>query len=212
MDIKIDIKDDRLFTDVAGVVDRDDFEVEIKRIRKALGLNDNTSDDYFNSLPESKINKEVETSRKQLYLPIVFTEVIAAAALLNKIDNSDYSPAYLACKWDGETFDKEGNTPDETYSIILSPGARDVDVMKAYKQYRRELGNFKDIPQYKYIHQVWPVNKKKPSIRKHREWYLAYKAGKKIEDIARKEKNYHNSTIRKAVESYESFIRKVRTS
>ena len=60
----------------------------------------------------------------------MFKPVIESVVFSNCITDSDYSPAYLDRKSDG-TFDKEGATPDETYFIVLSPGARDKDVINA---------------------------------------------------------------------------------
>lgn len=235
MDIKIDIENERHFIDVAPVVDRDDFAKEVERIRQALGIKIPLNEKDF-SYPltkekQKKIDDEIEKSRKLLYLPIVFRKVIEAVVFCNQVSDSDYSPAYLDRKSDG-TFDKEGATPDDTYFIVLSPGARDKDVIKAYQEYRDQLGNVKGVPDYKYIHQVWEINKNKPSLKKYREWCKAIKAGDSYANIADKETKkcpmpenhktgkkkpkgctcYDESTIRKGVATYESLVWKTRTS
>ena len=48
MDIKIDITDDRLFADVAPVVDRDKFSKEIGRIRTVVGISTLLPQDKYN--------------------------------------------------------------------------------------------------------------------------------------------------------------------
>ncbi|OQY69195.1 hypothetical protein B6D29_00070 [Microgenomates bacterium UTCPR1] len=215
MDIQINIKDDRLYTDVASVVDREDFLKEVKRIRSALDIEIPLSDDQLSKIPTDdeikKMDVEVEKSRKRLYLPITYSGVITAVVYRNEVSDSDYSPAYLDCKRDVFYYMDEATTPDDTYYIVLSPGAREKDVLKAYRKYTSQLGNFKGVPKYEYIHKIWDVSKEQPSIRKHREWYLAYKSGKKPSQIAKNEVNFHESTIRKGIEKYESFIWKTPT-
>lgn len=238
MEIKIDIDDERHFVDIAPVVDREDFAKEIERIRLALELKTPLESNDYSTIPTkdelSRIDAEIEKSRKRLYLPIVFRSVIGAVVFRNEVTNADYSPAYLDSELYG-TFDTEGITPDETYFIVLSPGARDTDVIKALQEYRDQLGNVKGVPKYKYIHQVWEVNKNKPSLRKYRKWYLAKNNGSSIADIAENETKecpiypvdekhstekkrhkgctcYSESTIRKGVDVYESLIWKTRTS
>ncbi|HZE86973.1 MAG TPA: hypothetical protein VE090_02080 [Methylomirabilota bacterium] len=182
----------------------------------------------------SRIDTEIEKSRKRLYLTIVFRSVIGAVVFRNEVTNEDYSPAYLDSELHG-TFDTEGITPDETHFIVLSPGARDADVIKALQEYREQLGNVKGVPKYKYIHQVWEVNKNKPSLKKFRNWYKAIKNGSSPADIAENEtkdcpiystnehhptgKNkpkgctcYSESMIRKGFDIYESLVWKTRTS
>lgn len=215
MDIQINIDDDRHFTDVASVVDREDFSKEIRRIRSVLKieipLNGNELSRIRSKEEDKQLDIEVERSRKRLYLPIVFSNVIIAVVFRNEVTKTDYSPAYLAHKNGSFYQDGEATTPDDTYYIVLSPGAREKDVLKAYRKYTSQLGNVDGIPKYKYIHRIWDVSKKQPSIRKHREWYLAYKSGKKPSQIAKNEVNFHESTIRKGIEKYESFIWKTPT-
>jgi len=236
MNIKIDIKDERHFIDVAPVVDRDDFIKEVERIRFALGIKIPLSDNDFSKIltkdESAKIDDEIEKSRKHLYLPIVFRSVIGAVVFRNEVTDEDYSPAYLDCQWDG-SFDKEGATPDETYSIVLSPGVRDEDVLKALQKYRDQLGNVKEAPNYKYIHQIWEVNKNKPSLRKYRDWYQTINDGDTFADIAQEETSkcpilgdkhkkgkgkpkectcYDESTIRKGIDVYKALLWKTRTS
>lgn len=235
MNIEIDIKDDRYFTDVASVVDREDFTSEVKRLRDIFGVASliQPSDD-FRPLTDDEndhIDEEVEKTRKKLYLPITFRSVITAAVFRNKIENDDYSPAYIESTYHG-TFDTEGATPDVTFQIVISPNARDEDVIRAFQKYRDQLGNVKGVSEYKYIHEVWDRNKKKPSIKKYRKWYFAYKSGLSYSKIAENElincpiPQPHNtgkgkskeclcfdeSTIRKAIETYKSLIWKTPTS
>lgn len=235
MDIQIDIANDRHFTDVAPVVDREDFSKEIERLRSVLkpiiqDIDSNPSK-IISKNERQNIDSEIDKSRKQLYLPIVFRPVIEAVVFNNCVTDADYSPAYLDCKWNGETFDKEGNTPDETYSIILSPGVKDEEVIQALQKYRDRLGNVKRISNYEYIHRVWDVSKEKPAIKKYRKWYKAINKGKSPAEIAEVEtkncpiegnhstgKNkpkgctcYDESTIRKGYDTYKSLVWKVPT-
>lgn len=217
MDIEIDITDDRHFIDVAPVVDRDDFTKEIERIRTALGVTIPLPKDYFPKYPNPKqeklIDSEVEQGRKTLCLPVVFRSVISSVVFYNSVTDQDYSAVLLVKKSD--TFLNRVSTPDETYSIVLSPGARDKDVLKAYQEYRDMLGNVKGVPYYEFTNQVWEINKKKPSIKKYRKWYQAIKAGNSFASVADKEANdgtfYDESTIRKGVDTYKTLLRKTPT-
>lgn len=234
MKIEIDIEDDRLFTDVALIVDRKDFSDEVERLRKVFGINFTHGEKgNFKAVSKSldeKIEREIETSRKHLYLPVVFRTVIETVVFRNRVTKADYSPAYLDCIQNG-TFDKEGATPDDTYIIVLSPGARDEDVIKAYQQYRDQLGNIKGVPRYQYIHQVWDIEIAKPAIRKHRKWYHAWTSGSTYVQICDAEadecpiKNKHNTgkskskecshydegTIKRGIERYEALVLQTRT-
>lgn len=235
MDIKIEIDDERHFADVAPIVDREDFAREVERIRSALRLKIPLSNDYLlkplDEDEEMMIDAEVEKSRKTLLLPSVFKSVICSVVFRNEVTNIDYSPAYLV--HESENFyDADGEpTPDETYSIVLSPGVRDKDVLKALWKYRDELGNIQGVSEYKYIHSVWEVNKNKPSLRKYRDWYQTIENKGTYADIATEEtKNctmpdehktgkkklkgctcYDESTIRKGVTTYKSLIWKTPT-
>lgn len=234
MDIEIDLKDERHFTDVAPIVDREDFVNEVERIRNVLKIHIPLSDKELSKIPtkadEKIINSEIEKSRKHLYLPIVFKSVIASVVFRNEVTDRDYSSAYLDSDLHG-TFDDEGITPDETHYIVLSPGARDTDVLKAYQDYRDHLGNDKSIASYKYIHRVWETNISKPSLKKYRKWYLARRKGISFQEIATMETDdcpvkrdhktgkdkpkdcacYEESTIRKGVDTYENLVWKTRT-
>lgn len=230
MDIKIDIDDDRLFADVAPVVDRDKFSKEVERIRSAIGIKTPLSPKRILQFKEvDLLEKEAERSRLRLYLPIVFRRVIEKAALCGKISDGDYLPAYLDSKLG--TFDTRGNKVDETFFIVLSPNVRDDDVLKALSEYRHQIGNESGVPNYKYINPIWKTDIKKPSVKKYREWYLARKLEVPYKDIADREtyncpikelhdigKNkpkgctcFHESTIRKGVETYKSLIEKTPT-
>lgn len=234
MRFNIKIHDDRYFIDVASVVDRKDFITEIEKIRSRLKieipLSINEALRVLSDEENLQIDREVDTVRKNLYLPETFKSVILAAAFRNEITDEDYSPAYLKNTHNG-TFDKDGATPDETFSIVISPQARDKDVIRAFQEYRDQLGNIKGL-EIDYIHQVWAKNKKKPSIRKYRDWYIGIESGKTFKKICEEEikkcpiQEMHNtdrnkpkgctcfdeSTIRKGVETYESLIWKTPTS
>lgn len=188
--IEIDIKDFRHYTDVVIVVDRDDFKQEIDRIIEVLknkslySLPDNI---MLTKEQEAIIDEEIESARKALFLPIVFRPVISAVVFRNKITDKDYSPAYLISDWKGETFDKKGETPDETYYIVLSPGVTNEDVEYVLSKYREQINNIKGVPYYKYIHSPWSYTKKQPAIVKHRKWYFQNQDGKSIAEICNDE-------------------------
>lgn len=236
MDIEIDLTDERHFTDVALIVDRKDFQREVQRIRDVLKIKIPLNEKELSKIPsqveEELITSEIEKGRKRMYLPIIFRDVIASVVFRNEVTDRDYSPAYLDSDLHG-TFEDEGITPDETHYIVLSPGARDTDVLKAYQDYRDHLGNDKSIASYKYIHRIWGINKKKPSLRKYRKWYFAFDYGKSISEIAEEETKecpiysvdekhptgrkkpkgctcFTESAIRKGIDTYETLIWKTR--
>lgn len=230
MDIEIEIEDERLFTDVALIVDHDDFKKEIILIRKEFGIKDllpnDKFSDYFQKLEIGKCNEFddlVRNSRKKLFLQIVFEPVIKKAALCGKVLDGDFRPAILESKI--EAFDE--NTPDETYSIILSPWVRDKDVLRALQEYRDQLGNIEGASEYEFISSIWENEDGKPAIKNHREWYLKNKNGMSTEDIctelsdkcpySNKHKTkprlpgctcFDESTIRKGIKDYSSLILK----
>ncbi len=236
MDIQIDIREDRHFIDVAPVVDREDFTQEVKRIRQIFKvicpLKEKDILRLSDKNQQKKIDSEIEKSRKKLYLPKVFIPVIEASVFRNKVTDKDYSPAYLEYKWDDNFYSNgEAVSPDETYSIVLSPNVRNEDVLKSLQEYRDQVGNVRGIPSYQYIHQVWEQNKKKPSIKKYRNWYHLIKNGNSYSGVAEKETQacpiagnhetgkdkpksctcYDESTIRKGVDTYESLVGKTPT-
>ena len=229
MDIEIELNDDRHFSDVALIVDRDDFQDEVKRLRSVFDTN--LKKDILPQDVEEQnkyIDSEVEISRKALCLPIVFRKVIEAVVFRNKVTDDDYSPAYLDSTWD--TFNDEYNTPDETYYIVLSPSVRDKDVLLALQQYRDRLGNEKLASKYQMIQKIWDMDTGKPSVKYHRKWYFQNLAGMTFEEISQQEqdtcsaathRSKHNrvknctcfdvSTIRKAIKTYDQLLGKVRT-
>lgn len=230
MDIEINLTDDRFFADVAPVVDRKGFSDEIKRIRLAIGIETPLSKEELPKFSKiALLEKEVEKSRKRLYLPVVFKRVIEKAVLCGIISDGDYLPAYLDSTLD--TFDAHGNKVDETFFIVLSPNVRDNDVLNALWEYRTQTGSEKGAPEYKYINPIWKTDKKKPSIRQYRKWYLSIIAGKTFPDICSEEyencpieekhesekkkpkecTHYSESTIRKGVDTYKSLIWKTPT-
>lgn len=243
-DIKIEINDEKLFTDVALVVDQDEFTKEIKLLRKTyqkvFKKKKLLSEEEFRTFKRriygtKKFDETIDLSRKRLFLPITFRRIIQKAAFCGKIKEGDYLPAYLDSRPSTPSmpsFDKEGNFPDQTYFIVISPGARDNDVIHALQKYRDQLGNIDGIKDYKYIPQDWEVEKGKPAIKKYREWYLASKKGKSPEEIQgelfskcphikQKQKHetkprlkgctcYDESTIRKGIATYEKLLWKSR--
>ena len=229
MDIEIDIKDERHYTDIALIIDRDDFGIEINRLRSVFDTN--LKKDILPQEVEEQnkyIDSEVEISRKSLCLPIVFRKVIEAVVFRSKVTNDDYSPAYLDSTWD--TFNDEYNTPDETYFIVLSPSVRDKDVLQVLQQYRDRLGNEKLASKYQMIQKIWDISSGMPSIKNHRKWYFQNLAGMTFEKISQQEQDsctatthrnkdnrvknctcYDVSTIRKAIKTYDQLLGKVRT-
>lgn len=240
MTIEIDIKDDKHYLDVAIVVDRNDFQKEITQIKLDSGITSPMEGEDLNQFimglykqkKATQFDSRIEQARKTLRLPITFFPVIEAAALKNKVSDTDYKPAYLI--HDLDVYDDEGYEVGEKYSIVISPSARDSDVLKALQEYRDQLDNEKGVADYKYIGTIWGIEKGKPSIKSYRSWYLAVKSGTSYQQICEQETArcplviegsthvtgkgkpkdctcYDESMIRKGVKTYENLIRKTPT-
>lgn len=228
MEIKINIDDERLFCDIAPVVDRDDFLEEIERIRATLKINTPLNKTQYlefiagiyETPVEGQLKSEIEESRKRLHLPIVFRQLIKKAALCGVVEKDDYKTAYLDHIIDDHT--NQGGDVADTYVIVLSPTAEDRDVLNALRQYRKNEHGY-------YVMPSWKKDKTKSSFKKYREWYFAVKNGGTIPDICDKENIscpivephdikkgnkkqkgctcYSESTIRKGFATYQTLVR-----
>ena len=238
--IKIKIDDIRHFTDVALVVDQEEFLDEVKHIKSVFKIHQPLSQEeyysFIRSLSLSKkdrkhFDKVIEQARKKLSLPITFLEIIKKAAFCGIVESDDYSPAFLEYK--ESYFDDKDEIPDLTFSIVISPRVRDEDVLKALQQYRDQLGNITGIPEYEYIPLARDFETGKPAIKNYRKWYLSEKNGKSPKEIESmiiakcpvhgnyttkgSSKNlkdctcYDESTMRKGIKVYKSLLRKSRT-
>lgn len=243
MEIQIDIKDDKLFTDVALVVDQPGFIETIEETRKQFDFELPTTLDkhiayknkIYNSKKKLKLQQTIEQVRRKLRLSNIFIKVIEKAIFVGEIKDSDYSPALLFSE--DSYFDNQATEPDYKYSILLSPQARDEDVLRALQKYRDEIQNYikrkKIGDDYAFIPIVSDdVIQSKPNIRDHRQWYIDfYEAKKPIGDIYQgcidscpitephevgknKPKGcrcFDKSTIRKGIRAYKNLLRKSRT-
>lgn len=237
MTIEIDIKDNKRFLDVAIVVDRQDFRVEVERIRQEFNIPFPLNAvqlrqfimDLYKQKKETTFRDRIEKARKTLRLPITFLNVIEAVALTNRVDDSNYKPAFLTHKLD--VYNEEAGEVSEIYSIVLSPNARDSDVLKALQEYRDQLDNEKGVGDYKYIGTVWGKEKDKPSIKSYRRWYWENQSGRTYQQICEDETDkcqlkdnpehdskklkgctcFDEGMIRKSVATYEKLIWKTPT-
>lgn len=235
MNIDIKINDEKLFTDVALVVDQQGFLDEIEKARKAFKLESPlTFKEYLEFIPESRqpeVDKAVEQIRKRLRLPHIFTKVIEKAIFCGVIEEGDYFPAMLI--EENEYFEDMAYEPDYKYSILLSPQARDGDVIKALQDYRDKAQNFlNQKPSYQFIPVLSSdIVQGKPSIKHHRDWYLKTSKGITIEEICQeyadkcpipqphktgKDKPkgcicFDESTVRYGIKNYKTLLRKSRT-
>lgn len=236
--IRINIEDEKLFTDVSLIVDSEEFLNEILKLRNdietkfklILPTTPEKYEDFETSIFGKKEQQEYEAMfeivRNKLYLPITFLSVIGTATIFGEVDSNAYKPAYL--EHETKLFNDADQTPDERYFITLSPSARDTDVLQAFQEYRDKLGNFKGVPKYKYIHLIWKPEKAKPAIKHYREWFVKYNSGMSAKEIEEEmygnckitERHttkprpkgctcYDESTIRKEISSYQALIYKI---
>ena len=244
MKIDIQINDVKRLTDVALVVDQDYFLIEIKALRKTYKITQLLlqeeyikfrKDIYFKPNQKNKLKSDIENIRKKLRLPHSFLRVIEKATFCGVITEKDYLPAYL--ERDTSSFDKNGNEPDDKYYIVLSPQARDKDVIDAFQSYRDSVNNWLNSKVFNYRF-IWVPNekivKRKPSIKDHRQWYQSLNSGMSFKEIElecidscpikttqpshktgkgkpSECRCFDESTIRKGVENYKSLLRKSRT-
>lgn len=233
IDIKID--DEKLFTDVALVVDQYGFAEEIEKARKKLKFDFPLSPSHkrepLTEKQKKQINEAVEQIRKKLRLPHIFIKVILGVLLYGMVEKDDYAPAILT--EENQYFDDMAYEPDYKYSILLSPQARDEDVIKALQDYRDKVQNFlKQKPGYQFIPVLSSdIVQGKPSIKHHRDWYLKTSKGITVEDICQEYANkcsipqphetgknkpkgcicFDESTVRYGIRNYKTLLRKSRT-
>jgi len=189
MKIKIDISDRRLFSDIAHIVDQQNYLQEIERARDLFNINEPWGLEKYHKYKRSiykseksdKLKTTIENIRIKLMLPKVFIKAIESSIFLGVVTDDDYSPAILISEIN--YFDDKGEIPDYTYSIILSPRVKDTQVIKALQEYRDQLGNTKGIANYSYIPEPKSTPQRKSATRNHREWYWLNKQGKSIEEI-----------------------------
>lgn len=145
--IRIDIKDEKKFTDVALLVDNPLFILDILEFRKkVLGLGQSPAwlikNEHRRTRREGKeysmttiknsirISEESRRLRKKYHRPSSFDAIIHAAILEGVVAESDYQLAY-ATVIDPKNFNPKYQNPSVV--IVVHPGARVKDVTSAFK-------------------------------------------------------------------------------
>lgn len=208
MFIEINIQDDGRFTDVALLVDRDDF------LNKVITLRKKYADKYKVNLPindylavnEELLNKvkhDAEHLRRRFNRPLHFLRVITKSILNGVVEDGDYSKAFLERKALSTFTDRKG-APDIKYSIVIFPGTRKKDVDQVFFQFSEEIkaniGLKTKTDKGTLLHGYWydPYFRKpfdtKTSIRQIRNWYIKYKNNTQLIELALEDKK---STIKK---------------
>lgn len=200
--IEINIEDDGRFTDVALLVDKDDFLNEVFNLRKKYANKykiDLPTNDYsvVNEDLLNEVKHDAEHLRRKFYRPLHFLRAITKSILNGVVEDGDYSKAFLERK---ELFihkDHEG-TPDIKYSIVIFPGTRKKDVDQVFFQFSEEIkanmGLKTKTDKNILLHGYWydPYFRKpfdtKTSIRKIREWYIKHKNGAQLIELSLEDK------------------------
>ncbi len=240
MKIDIKIEDEKNFMDVALAVDQPEFLKLIGVLRRKYKVSKPWSrkgyQDYYRKIHDTKKSEElkndIEKISDDLNLSLSFIRTITMSLFCGVVTDKDYLPAFLAKYKESSNI----NGYDD-YCIVLSPQARDLDVIRALQEYRDQVKNYLDnnLKSNRFI----PASTNglisgKFSVRNHRNWYSDFNSGMTLEKIEEKcidtcplkesrpnhatGKNkpkecccFDESTIRKGIQNYESLLWKSRT-
>jgi len=221
--VEIEIDDEKLFTDIALVVDQERFKKLVNEAREKLDIKRVLNEEEYLEFKDKHLhfkkgkilNQLEENIRTTQRLPITFKGIIRKSILCGKIVTDDYKLAYLELR-KGE-YDEETDFLDLTPVIVFSPHARKEDVYEAWQEYNDNIGNYKAVASYGYIPKEVHTEKGKGAIKDHRKWYLLYEQGYSVSAICKKLNSdekvwYKDSTVRKGIDNYIELLRKSRVS
>lgn len=137
--IEIKITDAGRHTDVTLIFDRDDFRVEVARLRRKYNIASPSSDfyrEFYSKLADDKtlkqqFDKDIISLMRLFQLPAHFEKPIKKAVIAGVVEDYDYAKAYL---------ERKEITPFQTkYSITVFSGTRWEDVEKVFSKFVKEV-------------------------------------------------------------------------
>ncbi|MBI2600486.1 hypothetical protein HYW42_00885 [Candidatus Daviesbacteria bacterium] len=207
-------------TDIAYLVDNLYFLDKVEEIREKLGLTfeyplSKTDEEKIDKMFEYKnkelnenLSKEAERIRKLFKMPPHFREVIQIAIIYGKINDFNYSKAYLEKQEITPTNDPN-EVPDIKYCIVIHSGTGIEDIKKVFRKFQDEVRiNFKasEEEKHRYNFGYWlefgltrPMDPK-TSITDLRPLYHLRRNGMKPLEIALKDLRISKKQYKEALE------------
>jgi len=195
MKIDIQINNERIFAQVAMLVENETFQWQIEEHRKHLSkkygvvppiTNEEFSQfmrDMFRTKKQLELDEEVRQIRYFFLLPMTFNRLITKVLFCNEINEKD-TPIAQEHSFD-EYIDEK--TVISTPYVMFAPDASDKDILNAITRNSPYSTPF-----------YWKTGKKTHAIREHRDWYWKVKeAEEKIGD----EREKIETTRRKAIDT-----------
>lgn len=180
--IEIDIKDKKLFTQIAFLVDRPDFIKEITAIRKKYSISvefqqqdyfEKASNESLSSLPvlKAKLLPAIAKMRNNYKYPPHFDDVIFQVIMFNRVRSIKSTQVVMHLSTDSKS--QKLSEQSLELSILLTPLSTKQEVVAAYeeaKQMREE---------YESKHSLSKVLDKDTltNIIRDRKWYLQKLSG-----------------------------------
>lgn len=220
--IRIDIKDDKKFTDVALLIDNPSFILDVLKFRKQVfGLSQSPAwliktesrrtpqqgKEYSMTTIKNSIRTGAESRRlrKKHHRPPSFDTVIHSAILENVVAEGDYKLAY-ASVIDPKNFNPKYENPSVV--IVIHPGARVKDVISAFRSGAPKFWEGNDYRTYgNFIEKTYDPDTIS-TIKFARKLYWAHNySGLGYKKLATKFKT-NVETIKSTIKNYESKINK----
>lgn len=235
--IEIDIEDDRLYCDVALLVDCSGFIKDLQKLRDKWGIKELIPLGKFTGwidglqrrptlkrqivATEDKEEYEEEMARQRPYID--FECNIRDLRIKHKrTDNFDNAIMYaLVCgavpNEVYKTAYSQGTGPfipwrlrgeTERVAIFITPQTTNDDLTNEWRKARKFF--FK--PKNDYLREIDIYKTGKEEVRKHRSWYWSWLNGKSIKYIADEEEkktkgNTFTETVRKGIDRYKEAVR-----
>jgi len=191
--ININIRDLKLFADIAFAVDSPFFIKRAEVIRKRYGITSPLrKNDYHSWVIKSVIDakskketrnlfREITEARTDINLTVNYAEVLAKAVFGCDIKEKDYKTTYLINFQDPPKYFHEYVPKSELYAIVLTPQTRKKDVEKLFRKYSDTIKTLKRDPETADIFDRYDDFKNE--IKRDREWYWLRQGGLKFDEI-----------------------------
>lgn len=213
--VKIEIKDENLYCDVAFFVDKEDFLKEIAHIRKKWGISKpikarKLHDWELIMQKQRKMNsfrKDVQLISSHFdplgnYYFSIYKTIVCGV-----VSNGDYHTAHL------RFVDNDADVRQPTrFAIYFTADTTKKELLEVFDEFRNSVSSirkFRPVDRY-YL----SYGDKKPdtisNIKRDRAWYWKKRQGKTYLQIAKEDKNRggidledYKETVRKAIKQYQ---------
>lgn len=221
--IKINIKGQKLFADVAFAIDSPYFIKRAQVLRKKYKITSPLRDkdchlwvaknivEKKGKETAKKLFEEIDDIRSDMNLTVNYGYAFIKAVFGCNIQKLDYKSTYLINFQDPPKYFYYSIPLSELDAIVLTPQSRKKDVIKLFDEYKNTMKVMKKDSNAQDIFDDYKDTQ--GNIKRDREWYWKKRKGKTYLQVALEDKERcgidpedYKETVRKAIKAYEKLL------